>query len=101
MAVELGWSILQEQVYTPQCAVLRGSNVSVIVVFSPETTGAETVREAVELMLLPSGSCHVRCAGLLVTAMQVRVRLVPATTGLSCETVILRVCFRSERKALL
>ena len=87
-----------EQVYTPLCAVLRGSNVSVRVVFSPAITGGETMREVVELSVLLSEYSHVRWKGVLVTAIHVRVSFVPAVTGFSCETEILSMYSRSEER---
>ena len=78
------------------CDVLRGLKVRVAVVVGPFTIVGATVMNKDELALSPSELSHCSWAGLLLTAVQVRVSLVPATTGFSCEALILRECSSSE-----
>ena len=73
----------QEQLYSPACEVLRGLNVRVIVVICSTTKGGETEIELVGFTELLSELRHWRCTGLLVTAMHVRVSVVPDITGFS------------------
>ena len=79
----MGLSMTQEQVYSPACEVLRGPNVRVIVVICSTTKGGGMEMELVGFTGLLSELRHWRCTSLLVTAMHVRVSVVPDITGLS------------------
>jgi hypothetical protein len=50
----------------------------------------------VEVTVAPDELIQLSWAGLLLTAVQVRVSVVPATTGLFCEALMLSECSSSE-----
>ena len=65
------------------------------VVVNPFTMDGGMVMEEVEVTL-PSEVLQWSWTGLVLTAVQVRVRLVPANTAFSVEALMLRVCSSSE-----